>query len=102
MAEAKFNSIAFCRDDYLTYNDYLERDCIDEDALFEDVKSVIRIALKNGNQTRVWDDGCTVVVEFEHMDPDLADSILMWVSMDDADNVFAAIDGVYQDEEEEE
>ena len=88
-----YNELLFCRDSYLSYNEYLNKDTIDEDAMFDDVKSAIRILTRNGNIVRVYDDGITVSVEYDAIQPDIAESRLMWIPVEKYSEVFAVVNG---------
>ena len=93
----QYNEILFCRDSYMAFNEYLKRDDVDEDAMFEDIKNAIRILMKNGNMARVYDDGITVAVEFDAVEPALSESRLVWVPVEKYDDVIHTIMGGNQD-----
>lgn len=79
----KYNEFNFCREDYTEYNDYLRKDVVDEDAMFEDIKALVRVALKNDYQMKIWDDGMTITVEYEARDPALSEVSLEWIGVDE-------------------
>ena len=83
MKEDRYNSISFCPDNYLEYNDYLSKDCVDYDSLYKDVSEFIRIAITNGYQLKLWSDGYTVCVEYNYNDPGMSGVMLEWISDDE-------------------
>ena len=82
MADKKYNSIEFCPDNYIEYNDYLNKDCVDFDAMYADIGAFIRIALKNDYQLKLWTDGYTTAIEYNSNDPGMGDPSLVWVGDD--------------------
>lgn len=76
----KFNTISFCRDDYKEYYDCLGKEEVNCDKMFDDIKEFIRIALRNGYQMRIWDDGLTIVVEFNYQDENMSGVGLEWLN----------------------
>lgn len=75
----KFNTISFCRDDYKEYYDCLEKEEVNYDKMFDDIKEFIRIALQNGYQMRIWDDGVTIVIEFNYQNESMSGVSLEWL-----------------------
>ena len=78
---AKFNVISFCRETYKERCGYSEE--INEIKMFDDIASFIQVALKNGYQMRIWDDGMTVVIEYNCQDESLGGVSLEWVGEDE-------------------
>lgn len=81
--DKRYNSFSFCRNDYEDENLTTGKKEVNEYMMYEDIKDFLRIAIKNGYQCRIWDDGLTVVVEYDYLDRDLADSSLEWLSQDE-------------------
>lgn len=73
MAE-KYNTISFCRS---TYED--DKKEINEYSLFEDLTDFIRIAIKNEYQMKIFDDGLTIVVEYNYAEGSLSGVSLEWI-----------------------
>ena len=84
-SNSKFNTITFCRDDYvqpgIVYPGSVDQ--VDFDKMFDDISAFIRIALKNGYQMRVWGDGLTVAVEYQYADPSMCGVSLEWLDEDE-------------------
>jgi len=74
-----YNTISFCRDSYMEYYDCLNKKCLNEAKLFEDISAFIKIATQNGYQMKIWDDGLTIVVEYNHQDETLSEVSLEWL-----------------------
>lgn len=79
----RYNSFSFCRNDYEDEDPTTGKKEVNEYMMYEDIKNFLRIAIKNGYQCRIWDDGLTVVVEYDYQDRDLANSSLEWLSQDE-------------------
>lgn len=80
------STITFCRDDYKEYYEYSHKTETNEDRMFDDIKEFIRIALKNKYVIKVYDDGCTVSIEFGYDDPNMSDTSLEWINNDGFNN----------------
>lgn len=72
----KYNTIEFCREDYKDDGEH------DEFAMWSDIQEFLRIAIKNGYQMKIWDDGETIVVEYNYRDELLSDIGLEWLDCD--------------------
>jgi len=79
-----YNTMEFIIDRYTKpkWNEPDEEE-IDYDALFEDVKSFVQMAIKNEYQLRIWSDDTTVVVEYDFLDECMSDSTLVWLGEDE-------------------
>ena len=79
-----YNTMEFIIDRYTKpkWNEPDEEE-IDYDALFEDVKSFVQMAIKNEYQLRIWSDDTTVVVEDDFLDECMSDSTLVWLGEDE-------------------
>lgn len=83
----KFNTISFCRDDYKNMKKFRmpgEEILIDEDLMLNDIRDFVRIAMKNGYQMRIWDDGLTVSIEYNYFDESISGVSLEWLDENDA------------------
>ena len=80
--EQKYSTFTFCRDDYEEENKSTGRRELNEYMMFEDIKEFIRLSIKNGYQCRIWDDGLTICVEYNYLDPDYGIR-LEWLSEDE-------------------
>lgn len=76
----KYNTIEFVMDCYTRpkWDDPHEEE-MDSEALFEDIKSFISTALRNGYQMKIWSDGSVVVVEYNYLDECMSNSALAWL-----------------------
>lgn len=80
----KYNTMEFIIDRYTKqkWNEPNEEE-IDYDALFEDVKSFIQMAIKNEYQLRIWSGDTTIVVEYDLLDECMSGSTLVWLGEDE-------------------
>lgn len=74
--------------------------------LWENIKIFCRSLIRDGYDVLVrYEDAGVYVVEFDHSDPDLANSLLMWVSPEEADvildNRFASSADCDENEDED-
>ena len=83
MDTSKFNTISFCRESYTEYYDCLNKKAINDTKLFEDVTSFIKVAIQNGYQMRIYDDGVTIVIEYNYKDESLSGVSLEWLGEDE-------------------
>lgn len=83
MPNEKYSSISFCSENYKEYNQYTSRDEVDESAMYDDIKSFIRLAIKNDYQMKIWCDGLTVIIEYNHRDGSLSGVDLEWIGEDE-------------------
>lgn len=76
----KYNTIEFVADRYTKPKwDNPDEEEKDYDALFDDIKSFIQMAIKNEYQLRIWSDGSAIVVEYNYFDEFMSDSELVWL-----------------------
>lgn len=75
----KYNTISFCREDYKDSGEY------DEFSMWSDIQEFLRIAVKNGYQMKIWDDGMTIVIEYNFQDWELSGADLVWLDEDEED-----------------
>ena len=75
----KYNTISFCRESYKEYYETLGRKEINEAKLFDDITAFIKVAINNGYQMKIWDDGLTIVIEYNHQDEGLSGVTLEWL-----------------------
>ena len=81
--EGKYNTISFCETDYTEYNDYSHKNEVNHTEMYEDILSFIRIAIKNGYQMRIWNDGLTTVIEYNYADENMSGVSLEWLGEDE-------------------
>ena len=79
----KHNTISFCTNDYKQYYDYLHDYEINYEAMWDDIKEFLRIAVKNGYQMKMWSDELTVVIEYNYSDAALGGVTLEWLDEDE-------------------
>lgn len=72
----KYSCISFCLPEY-------EERGETEDDRSRDISDVLRILLKNGYQCRIWDDGMTICVEYNHLDESMSGVSLEWLGEDE-------------------
>ena len=77
--DSKFNTISFCRESYKEFYDCLGKKSVNETKLFEDITAFIKVAIQNDYQMRIWDDGLTIVIEYNHQDESLSGVSLEWL-----------------------
>lgn len=75
----KHNSFSFYRGDYEEYYDVLNKKDYNYEAMYDDIKNFIRIAVKNNYQMKIWCDGETVVVEYNYKDDGMSGVSLEWL-----------------------
>lgn len=63
----KASFMPFCRDNYET-----------EDERMKAVADFVALALKNHQKMAIWDDGLTIVVEYDYAEPELGHA-LVWL-----------------------
>lgn len=80
-----YSEIVFCPDDYLEYNQYSKQEEINEAQMYEDIATLMRIAMKCKYQMRIYNDGYSIVIQFDYLDPSLSDATLEWIQNSDAD-----------------
>lgn len=73
----KYNTMSFCSEDYKDGGEY------DEFAMWADIQEFLRIAIKNGYQTKISYDGMTIIVEYNYQDACMSDVILEWLDCDE-------------------
>lgn len=78
-----FNSIEFARHSYMRPS-YLNKDKneVDYDEMYDDIKTVLKVLIKNNYQIKIIDDGETVSMEYNFRDPDFGYR-LEWLSEND-------------------
>lgn len=79
MKDAKFETMTFCESDYIEFYNALGREDVNDAKMWDDIANFIRIAIKNGYQVRVWNDGLTTAVEYDHLDENIRQSRLEWI-----------------------
>ena len=68
-------SIEFCRDNY-------KDDCL----MWQDIGKALEILIKNEYNCSVKYDGLGIYsIEFDYLEPDIADNFLYWLSAEEAD-----------------
>ncbi len=77
--KTKFNRFTFCPDDYKERNENTQEEYVNEYAMYEDIKSFIRLAVKNGYQCRVWHDSYTICIDYNYQDESLSSVSLEWL-----------------------
>lgn len=56
---------------------------VDYEELFDDVKTLVRILLKNGYQMRIWNDGLTTAIQYNYRDESMTGVSLEWLGDDE-------------------
>ena len=77
--DSKFNAISFCKESYKDFYDCLGKESLNETKLFEDIAAFIKVAIQNGYQMKIWNDGLTIVIEYNHQDESLSGASLEWL-----------------------
>lgn len=80
-----YNEIVFCPDDYLEYNQYSKQKEVNEAQMYEDIATLMRIVMKCNYQMRIYNDGHSIVIQFDYLDPAMSYATLEWIQKSDAD-----------------
>lgn len=81
--DKQINTISFCPDNYIEYYESLGKKSVNDQQMYEDIQSFIRIALKNKYQMKVCTDGYCTIIEYEHEDQNLSGLRLEWIGDED-------------------
>lgn len=81
--DKKYSAICFCAQDYMKPRDYMGRIEVDMDKMYNDISDFIRIAIHNGHQMKIWDDGLTVCIEYNYKDGNMSGVSLEWLGEDE-------------------
>ena len=79
--DKKCETFTFCPADYTSVVDHEE--VCDENRLYDDIRDFIRLAIHSGYQMKIWEDGYTIIVEFNYRDESLSGTSLEWVGEDE-------------------
>lgn len=82
MREANYETIAFCPEDYMTYDRQTGQREFDREAMWKDIGNLIKIMIRCKYQIKVWSDEYCVILEYSYQDPELREADLKWVSED--------------------
>lgn len=80
----KYETVEICEENYkrpgIIDPTTEEVDC---EELFDDVKTLVRILLKNGYQMRIWNDGLTTAIQYNYRDESMTGVSLEWLGEDE-------------------
>lgn len=65
-----------------SYMPFFRENYENEDARLDAIRDFIGICLKNHQKMKIWDDGMTVVVEYDYAEPELSHE-LVWLDEDE-------------------